>query len=184
MKILNKKGAGFTPHLFRRGRANRLTSNKKGEGFTLIELLVVIAIIGLLSTLAVVALNSARAKARDAKRVADIKQIQTALELFFNDEDSYPVDDGDGYILGVDVTCLAAGGFSTDCSAADPIYMGLVPLNPTPNGVNYTYASVAGGGGGNCTAQPCPSYTINFSLEGQTGGLGAGGHTASPEGIQ
>ena len=55
--------------------------NKKG--FTLIELLVVIAIIGLLSTLAVVALGSARLKARDAKRVSDLKQIQTALELYY-----------------------------------------------------------------------------------------------------
>ena len=66
---------------------NNLSTSLRQKGFTLIELLVVIAIIGLLSTLAVVALNSARAKARDAKRVADIKQVQTALELFFNDED-------------------------------------------------------------------------------------------------
>ena len=49
--------------------------NKQRKGFTLIELLVVIAIIALLSTLAVVALNNAREKSRDAKRVSDIKQI-------------------------------------------------------------------------------------------------------------
>ena len=53
--------------------------NKKG--FTLIELLVVIAIIGLLSTMAVVSLNNARAKARDARRLSDIKQLSTILEL-------------------------------------------------------------------------------------------------------
>ncbi|OGF31319.1 hypothetical protein A3H09_03530, partial [Candidatus Falkowbacteria bacterium RIFCSPLOWO2_12_FULL_45_13] len=63
---------------------------RKQKGFTLIELLVVIAIIGLLSTLAVVALNNARMKSRDAKRVSDIKQIQTALELYYNDANSYP----------------------------------------------------------------------------------------------
>ncbi|HPW05776.1 MAG TPA: prepilin-type N-terminal cleavage/methylation domain-containing protein, partial [bacterium] len=63
-------------------------NNKKG--FTLIELLVVIAIIGLLSTMSVLALNSARARARDAKRIADIKQIQTALEMYYNDNNTYP----------------------------------------------------------------------------------------------
>ena len=63
---------------------------KKNKGFTLIELLVVIAIIGLLSTLAVVALNSARAKSRDAKRVADVKQIQTALEIYHSRFGVYP----------------------------------------------------------------------------------------------
>ena len=58
-------------------------NNKKG--FTIIELLVVISIIGLLSTISVVSLNGARIKSRDAKRVSDIKQIKTGLDLYFND---------------------------------------------------------------------------------------------------
>ncbi|MFA5420656.1 MAG: type II secretion system protein [Patescibacteria group bacterium] len=62
----------------------------KQSAFTLIELLVVIAIIGILATLAIVALQQARQNARDAKRVADVKQMSTALELFFNDNQSYP----------------------------------------------------------------------------------------------
>ena len=52
------------------------------KGFTLIELLVVVSIIGLLSTMAVVSLNGARKKARDAKRVSEVKQIGTLLEMF------------------------------------------------------------------------------------------------------
>ncbi len=63
-------------------------SNKKA--FTLIELLVVIAIIGILATISVITLSNARSKSRDAKRAGDIKQVQTALELFFNDQNRYP----------------------------------------------------------------------------------------------
>jgi len=69
--FLGEKNRGFTPYLF----------IKKSKGFTLIELLVVIAIIGLLSTLAAVSLNSARAKARDAKRVSDVKQLSTVIQM-------------------------------------------------------------------------------------------------------
>ncbi len=60
------------------------------EGFTLVELLVVISIIGVLSTLLLLQLNVARAKARDAKRVADINQVRSALELYFDDNGNYP----------------------------------------------------------------------------------------------
>ena len=62
------------------------------RGFTLVELLVVIAIIALLSTLSVVALNSARAKARDARRQSDIKQIRTALDMYFDSNLTYPAN--------------------------------------------------------------------------------------------
>ncbi len=60
------------------------------RGFTLVELLVVIAIIGVLATLLLLQLNVARQKARDARRVADINQVRSALELFFDDTGTYP----------------------------------------------------------------------------------------------
>lgn len=66
------------------------------RGFTLIELLVVIAIIGLMSTIAVVSLNSARERARDAKRLSDIAQIQKVLEIYYDTYGRYPTGDGDG----------------------------------------------------------------------------------------
>lgn len=66
--------------------------NKPGakSGFTLIELLVVIAIIGVLASVVLASLNSARRKSRDARRVADIKQVQLALELYFDSNSEYP----------------------------------------------------------------------------------------------
>lgn len=63
---------------------------KSSKGFTLIELLVVIAIIGVLASIVLASLNTARRKGRDAKRVSDIKQIQTALELYFDSYGEYP----------------------------------------------------------------------------------------------
>lgn len=146
----------------------------KQKGFTLIELLVVIAIIGLLSTLAVVSLNSARQKSRDAKRVADVKQVQTALELYFQDVNLYPVA-ATAVALG-DSThdCLGADGYAAVASCGANPYMGLVPSAPTPpTGNAYTYTSADGS-----------TYSLTFTLEGATGGLSAAGHTASPAGIQ
>ena len=60
----------------------------KKRGFTLIELLVVIAIIGILSSIGLVALNGAREKARDAKRLNDLSQYRTALMLYYDDHDN------------------------------------------------------------------------------------------------
>lgn len=58
--------------------------------FTLIELLVVISIIGILATLIAANLNSARSRARDAERKSDLRNISTALRLYFNDNGAYP----------------------------------------------------------------------------------------------
>ena len=139
--------------------------NKKG--FTLIELLVVIAIIGLLSTLAVVALGSARLKARDSKRLGDLKQIQTALELYYTDQNAYPT--GSNISLGdTDYACLNASGFTTkNCSSP---YMGVVPKDPQSGFYKYTTAS--------------SSYSVTATLEGTVNGLGPGAVTLSPAGIQ
>ena len=170
---------------------NKKMKNKMNKkGFTLIELLVVIAIIGLLTTLAVVALDSARTKSRDAKRVTDIKQVQTALELYFNDEDGYPAVDTQS-TLGVDLACLDGAGFGTvvgDCDGSNPpLYMGQIPADIQPYaaaGTGYLYSSRNALDTADCTTAPCPIYEITFFLEGDAGELdGPGEFLATPDGI-
>lgn len=142
--------------------------NKKG--FTLIELLVVIAIIGLLSTLAVVALGSAREKSRDAKRVSDIRQIQTALELYYADQNAYPPTPATALGTGT-ALCLNATGF-VDAGCASP-YMGVVPSDPTSPTGAYTYT----------VASSTTSYELVAELEGAVGNLAAGTITATQNGL-
>ena len=64
--------------------------NKRQSGFSLLELLVVIGIIGLLASIIVVNLTGARKRARDTKRVADIRNIQTANEDYYGKYGKYP----------------------------------------------------------------------------------------------
>lgn len=92
-------------------------SNQKTKAFTLIELLVVIAIIGNLSVIAIVNLNDARARARDAVRTQDFSVFSKALEMYFLENDLYPCgnagytdDNGDLATLDTTWSCPAATG--------------------------------------------------------------------------
>lgn len=100
---------------------------RTSRGFTLIELLVVIAIIGILSSVVLASLNDARQKSRDAKRVADIKQLQLALELFFDSNGAYPT---------------AVQFAATDGSGLVPDYIPALPGDPI-GGANYFYESLS-----------------------------------------
>ena len=156
-----------------------LTSNKKG--FTLIELLVVLLIIGLLATISVVALGTARAKGRDTRRLTDVKGIQNALELYFLDVNGYPAV-GSATVLGTAASTgrFDTAGFGVSTGTGTPVYMVKVPANPTPNGAAYTYTSTAADNVTACTSGACPSYTLTFNLESGAGGYTSGAHTATP----
>jgi len=67
---------------------NNMSKNTKG--FTLIEMLIVITIIALLASLILVGMGGARAKARDARRIADLHNLQNALELYYAKFYFYP----------------------------------------------------------------------------------------------
>ena len=144
---------------------NSLKQNRK-KGFTIIELLVVISIIGLLSTISVVSLNGARIKSRDAKRVSDISQLKTAIELYFNDQGYYPAE-GVPVSLGTGTKLVLCDvGFVASASScnSNKIYMGKVPRNPGPNGMEYTYTSITSS----------ENYNLAYSLEQGTASLPSG----------
>lgn len=65
---------------------------RSGRGFTLIELLVVIAIVSFLFSIVAASLNTAREKARDGRRLSDMRQIETALQLYFDDNNEFPCE--------------------------------------------------------------------------------------------
>lgn len=131
--------------------AVRTRTERATRGFTLIELLVVIAIIGILSSVVLASLNTARKKGRDARRISDIKQMQLALELYYDTEGSYVIGDIDD--LGQDLS---------------PDYISVLPLDPGNN--DYLYMSLDDDNT-ECTGDPCESYILRAELENSGGPL-------------
>lgn len=105
------------------------------RAFTLIELLITIAIIGLLTAIVVTSLAPSRGKARDAKRISDVSNIQFALSLYFDRCKQYPST----------LTTGASNGCPTTPVAIT--FADFMPVVPTqPGGTVYDYAIKDSGG--------------------------------------
>lgn len=130
-------------------------SKEKG-GFTLVELLVVISIIGFLSSIVLSSLGAIRVKARDARRVTDFRQIETALNLYYNDNRSYP---GTNSVISRDESW-------SDLANHLVMYLSPLPKDPLNRGPlifpyytnNYAYQYI-------CEAGGCQDYDLITQFE-------------------
>ncbi len=125
-------------------------------GFTVLEVLIVLAVFGLLATLAVLSLNSARARVRDAQRLSDVSTLSAALSRYWLEKATYPASGG--VSLGANDTnteVLSAGGFEKREGAQQPIYLDRLPTGPNV-GEYYRYKGGANG------------YSIQFVTESKT----------------
>ncbi|MEK7665613.1 MAG: hypothetical protein AAB337_01895 [Patescibacteria group bacterium] len=158
---------------------------KNQQGISLIEGLVIAGIIGLMGTLAAVALNSAREQARDAKRLADVTRMQASLELYFNDLNSYPVVEQATALGESGASCLGGEGFATNCDkSAETVFMDPVPSTPEAglkeligcSGITNAY----------CYVGNADTYKIQFELENENpeAGLQKGANCATESNVK
>ena len=147
-----------------------LNKQKNISGFTLIELLVVVAILGILSTLLIISLNGAKAKARDTKRLHDFHQLNLALEMYYDDYNDYPRPGsggpgGTGKLVSTAeyYVCWPVNGWDSELGVALQEYMPTMPYPPSapdpdasnciwPPGLylHYFYFSYEGGDAISC----------------------------------
>ncbi len=124
-------------------RPSTSSGSRNDKGFTLIELLVVIVIIGVLASFLMTNYVGVRMRARDTQRKSDLRQIQSALEIYRSDVGAYP-----------DTAAFPACGSPLTSGAV--IYMQKVPCDPTNAApLTYIYQSLA----------PNLTYTLTVCLE-------------------
>ncbi len=147
-KLINKKNQKMPKSTENNVQANvSLLHVTHARGFTLIELLVVIAIIGVMAALVIVNLSTANKKSRDARRKADLSEVRTAMELYYDSYLSYP-------LAPATATNIAALS-----SYLSPQYIQKLPVDPKNTGSNiylYTMPAVSPSSAG---------YQLNVSLE-------------------
>jgi prepilin-type N-terminal cleavage/methylation domain-containing protein len=143
-------------------------------GFTLIELLVVVAIIGLLASVITVATGNARIKSRDARRLSDIQQVKSGLDIYYNLGSGYP--DSSAW------TAAQASSGTLGCSSADALKVPQDPLNA--NNPAYVYVYTHGGNASSgCGGSVHSNFKVQFQTESETSLGPAGTYWLSANGI-
>lgn len=117
----------------------------KKRGFTLIELLIVCAIIGVLAAIVILNLDNAQAKSRDARRVVDVENLSSAIQMFYASENRYPgCAANDSSMFG----CAIVSGTAEGQMVADDYdklitYIPVIPDDPKPTvSGDYVYRTM------------------------------------------
>lgn len=151
-----------------------LIVNRQSLGFTIIELLVVVGIIGLLASTIIVALGNARLKGRDARRLEDMGQIKSGLDIYYSH--------GSGYAATADFNASQSSGTILACSGESAFK---VPQDPKYNAdptFAYVYSHVGTAQSG-CGSSIYPNFKVQFKIEGDTSLGPPGTYWLSPRGI-
>jgi len=145
------------------------------EGFTLIEILVAATIIAILSVIGVVSYTRINMRSRDAKRISDLEQVRSALEMYRTDKTYYP-DTGTGFnqlsVLDSELVPTYAPSMPTDPKSTSQTlvpyyYSPLVPMGIPTRYYGYCICAKLenNSGSGTCTVVTLPSDGCNYGLK-------------------
>lgn len=155
-----------------------ISLKKSNKGFTIVELLIVIVVIGILALLVITTYSGIQAKARNAKRAADVLSIQTQLEAYFTQNSHYPsltdMNTGTSATSNASSTWVTTNMKSLDQNAlVDPsnVYSSK-NLASTPAAKVYAYQPVQTDGTTSCESDDttCAKYALTATYEGTYNG--------------
>lgn len=135
-------------------------------------MIIVIAIIGILSGIVFVSYSGVQESGRDAERQSDMLAVKSQLEVYFNDNGTYPTA---STMTNADASTIAGGSGILKTLSADALVNPLAPDGTTnsfaaistgnpPNDV-YWYQSYNSNGSTVCSTTPCPKFKIMYTKE-------------------